>query len=481
MSLYIGVYLSPPRAFYLSISTKVIKLRNDVSMRTKPIMWSEEELTLLKDNYSTSTKEKLLELFPNRSYKSICGKAERLGMKKVGRLSVRYWTDEEVDIVKEFYSSEDEEFFKETLPSRTWSEIQNKASKLKIRKYKMNENHVRRENVTLNTFEEISEALSLYGHTLIDFYRLDGVKHVDIITNRGLKRRFRLNKIMEYGENIPYSPKNPKYTYSEAKEYIESFDYKLLTKENEYRTTNTMLQLECDKGHKWKNNFNTFLKGVRCEKCFHEKPQSTMTTIEDIERHMLNKDIKLVRVIEYKGLSSTVEYQCINNESHDIETDVVTNIYQRQYGCVACYFDKIRGENSPVWQGGITSLTRWARGRIDEWRKDSLKFHNYKCMISGSSENLIIHHIYPFHLILKETLKELDLPVKVTISEYTEDELISIKDLMLKKHYDYGIGACLTEELHNQFHSKYSRHYFTEEDFYEFLKLNNNEKESIAN
>lgn len=54
-------------------------------------------------------------------------------------------------------------------------------------------------------------------------------------------------------------------TYEYVKQYIESFNYKLLSKE--YINAHTKMTLICDKGHEYQVNFNNFKSGKRCPKC----------------------------------------------------------------------------------------------------------------------------------------------------------------------------------------------------------------------
>lgn len=446
----------------------------------KAVTWTEEELDLMKEKFSISSKEELLEMFYPRSYKSICGKAERMGMKKSGSLAITYWTKDEEDILKENYPYSDKYDFEMLLPNKKWSEIQNKASKMKVRKYNKIKDS-REPNIELQTFEEIEDALNLFGHKLLELYRNNEARHVKIITNRGLKRDFRLNKIMLYGANIPISPQNPKFIYDEVKEFIELNNYELLTTEEEYKTTNTTLYMKCNRGHEWKNNFNTFKNGVRCEKCYHEdRGKNSMLSEESIKELMSDKGIELLYFSEYKGYNSKVAYKCLTDESHSIEEDYFSNINKRKSGCLQCALKLKSGESSPNWKGGITTITNWTRGRINSWVVDSLKHSEYKCEITGTTENLEVHHHYPFHKILKETLSELNIDVFYDISKYSEIELDSIKELILKKHYEYGLGKVITEKLHTEFHREFGKIDFTPEDYEKFklnLLSNNREKE----
>ena len=57
-----------------------------------------------------------------------------------------------------------------------------------------------------------------------------------------------------------------KLTYEFVKNYIESFNYKLLSKE--YINSRTKLYIQCDKGHKYQSTHNNFWRKRRCPECY---------------------------------------------------------------------------------------------------------------------------------------------------------------------------------------------------------------------
>ena len=57
-----------------------------------------------------------------------------------------------------------------------------------------------------------------------------------------------------------------KFTYEYVKSYIESFDYVLLSKA--YTNNQTKLLIRCSLGHEYKATFNKFKQGGRCSVCF---------------------------------------------------------------------------------------------------------------------------------------------------------------------------------------------------------------------
>ena len=151
-------------------------------------------------------------------------------------------------------------------------------------------------------------------------------------------------------------------------------------------------------------------------------------------------------------------------------------------GCynIACR----QGENSPKWKGGITPLSKYLRGVVSEWKDDTRRMYGSKCDITGYETNLV-HHLYPLSFIIEETLDALKIDIRDSISCYNREELDRIKEKCLEVHYKYGLGVCLIEELHKEFHSIYGYGDNTPEQYYEFKnnklsELNREELESAS-
>lgn len=104
-----------------------------------------------------------------------------------------------------------------------------------------------------------------------------------------------------------------KLTYQEVKDYIESFDYKLLSKE--YIDNKTKLQLQCPKGHIIEIRYNDFKKGVRCKMCssnYHPK-----FTYEYVKEYIENENYELLSK-EYINANSNITVVCPHG--HRFET-----------------------------------------------------------------------------------------------------------------------------------------------------------------
>lgn len=91
-----------------------------------------------------------------------------------------------------------------------------------------------------------------------------------------------------------------KHSYSYVKEYIESFNYKLLS--DEYIGVNEKLNIMCDQGHKYKASFHKFKNGKRrCPICKGIKSSKA-------QRKDFKDVVELFKKHDYKVLSCEDEF-----------------------------------------------------------------------------------------------------------------------------------------------------------------------------
>lgn len=126
-----------------------------------------------------------------------------------------------------------------------------------------------------------------------------------------------------------------------------------------------------------------------------------------------------------------------------------------------------RLENHHLWQGGITSLNDHLRTYTYEWRDVHLKDSGYICFISEKhSHDLQVHHAKPFNILRDEVLEELGYKKCDKVSDYTNEQISEIGELIREKHNDIK-GYTIDRKLHALFHSIYGWR-TTEEQLLEF-------------
>ncbi|MCK5016494.1 MAG: hypothetical protein KAS32_05410 [Candidatus Peribacteraceae bacterium] len=110
---------------YQAIKKRVRRL-GLVSLRS---YWSEEEINLLKDIYSKKSLEEIVILFPNRTESSISSKASELGITKSG------WSKEDIVLLQDnYYSLSEEELVVLFKGKYSYGAIKRKCSFLGIKK-----------------------------------------------------------------------------------------------------------------------------------------------------------------------------------------------------------------------------------------------------------------------------------------------------------------------------------------------------------
>lgn len=125
------------------------------------------------------------------------------------------------------------------------------------------------------------------------------------------------------------------------------------------------------------------------------------------------------------------------------------------------------GSLNPNWNEGISELYSFLRRNIKQWKQDSMKKCNYKCVLTGGKFH-VIHHVYAFESLMDETLEELNMPIHARIKNYSDDELMSILNRCLEKHYEHPLGVCLSEKYHKLYHQEYGYRNSRPEYFEEF-------------
>jgi hypothetical protein len=113
------------------------------------------------------------------------------------------------------------------------------------------------------------------------------------------------------------------------------------------------------------------------------------------------------------------------------------------------------------------NIDDFIRHRNYEWKKESMKNCNYKCVITGSTD-FEVHHTYSFNLILKEAMLD-DEWINKNFADYTIDELNYNLSIFLQYQSKYPLGVCLSIDMHRKFHSIYGNRINTPEQWKEFF------------
>jgi hypothetical protein len=258
--------------------------------------------------------------------------------------------------------------------------------------------------------------------------------------------------------------------YDYVKNYIEiesNSGCKLLSKN--YTNNTTLLHIQCKCRNDFYDTFAHFRESnssKACEICSNKIKWDIVKMQKWCDKNAKGYKVLDVFRRDIKLNNLYVKIKC-PNQLHKAYIVSWNNFYSQNKRCRECYLESNVGENHPNWNGGITELTHYIRGYLEQWREDSMKICRYKCVITGRPFTHI-HHLYGFGMILEETLKALNMPSYENISKYSSQELKDIVDKCIEIHYKYPLGVCLCKELHVLFHNIYGRKNNIPEQFEEF-------------
>lgn len=132
------------------------------------------------------------------------------------------------------------------------------------------------------------------------------------------------------------------------------------------------------------------------------------------------------------------------------------------------HINPLKGSDNGRWSGGITNLYQFLRENIIEWKERSMRYCNYKCIITGDYFDNI-HHLTSFKDIVYEAMKELNLKVNQNVSDYSEELRKDLINKINELHIKYGYGLCLSKDIHTLYHKNYGYTKFTKESFIDFI------------
>lgn len=234
-----------------------------------------------------------------------------------------------------------------------------------------------------------------------------------------------------------------------------------------------LLEYICTKhSHKgiMNGSWSNIINQIGCGYCGHEEGAKKQRLQYEEVKELFNSKgfILLTPKEEYVHTKSLLSYRCKKHPEDLLENSADGIRYIK--GCRKCYVERNRGENSYNWKGGLTILKDFLRGHIKEWRKNSLKSCNYKCVITGKPAE-VIHHLYSFNFLMDIVFEKLQLDIHSYPGDYKEEEQNLLAEMIKQVHYEYGLGVALTREMHILFHKRYGSEYNTPSQFEEFKQL----------
>ena len=179
------------------------------------------------------------------------------------------------------------------------------------------------------SYEEVKEKIEKEGYKLLsNAYKNNQTK---LLLRCPFGHEFKMRYAnFQQGQRCPYCQKCVKLTYEEVKEYIESFRYKLLSKE--YINNLEKLDIMCPEGHEFKMCYSNFQQGRRCTKCkghYNYNYNEVKIYIESFGYKLLST--------EYKNNHTKLDIMCENGHIFKMDYGHFKNRGQR---CTICNISK---------------------------------------------------------------------------------------------------------------------------------------------
>lgn len=289
-----------------------------------------------------------------------------------------------------------------------------------------------------------------------------------IESEEGYLFKTHLNGIIR-GNNFNYFDSRNPYTIKNINLWILLNNRKLMLIDNKFISAKYKMRFKCLICNDiFESNWNNIKSGKGCRKCSYVRRGNNRKKYDTLSiKTQLKTITPFIEILgEYVSYHTPISCKCLK---HDVEWEASWANLKKGKGCVKCGLEKNIKENHFNWKGGITPLHNHLRWTIKDWKVASFKKYNSTCDITGlKSDSNIIHHLYGFEYIIKETLNMLNLPLHNDINGYTTDELNSIESLCLKLHFKYGLGVCLTNDIHKEFHHLYGYGQNTPTQYCEF-------------
>ena len=245
-----------------------------------------------------------------------------------------------------------------------------------------------------------------------------------------------------------------------------------------------------------KNKANGFYEiTIQCNNCGNITSQGTDCILRRNYkckyckgRHISEKEAKEIikeksngniEIVKYNGWTQNGELLCLkHNNCYKVNT-IKSASTQKFLGCAECNRENKSGENNWAWKGGASLVSNYFRGCIFAWIGKSYAAYNNCSVITGNTDNLVIHHcLFSFYQVVEDVLKENNINYEFTnkaIKDFysgdkDENLLRILGEQIRKRHFALGWGVPIENNLHNEFHSKYGKINNTPEQFIEFAK-----------
>lgn len=205
-------------------------------------------------------------------------------------------------------------------------------------------------------------------------------------------------------------------------------------------------------------------------KCYYENQQKLRTTkvcpscgTHYVAKHSNQKYC----CVDCRDKSMQSRIECVCDQcGAPIKRKTSEIIRSKNHFCsLECKFEFIKSEEIGQVNAG---LNKYMRGRLNSWRNRIIKENGNKCCLTGTREQLEVHHCRSFNLIIEETIAELEIEIRERIDDYAKDELKEFEETFMRIQEGYREYVCVNSDVHHLFHKIYGFGNNTIEQWNEF-------------
>lgn len=196
------------------------------------------------------------------------------------------------------------------------------------------------------SYEEVKEYIESFGYKLLSKEYIGSQTKLLIQCDKNHKpyettfNNFKGSKNRN-GRRCPYCANEHKgdyhkHNYEYVKDYIESFEYKLLS--TEYKNNRIKLDIVCSKGHKFEMTFDSFEQGFRCPICKGiNNAERCKLDYEEVKKYIESFNYKLIST-EYINNRTKLDVVCPNGHKSKMNYD------RFKQGCRCSICNESKGE-----------------------------------------------------------------------------------------------------------------------------------------
>lgn len=238
-------------------------------------------------------------------------------------------------------------------------------------------------------------------------------------------------------------------------------NYEFITK---YKNYHSKIKVRHMCGYEWETHPVTLLKTEVCPNCFGRKGVEYDEVINEIKKLKSEHVVLITSKEDFKNGSHFI----LGCTKHNIEWNSdMSHLKRNVYGCTKCATEARIGEGNHAWNGGVSKIHKYLRRNITQWKLDSAKACNYKCVLTGEKFD-DIHHRHAFPHIVDEVFLNLGFDKLSNIGDYSQSQIEKLNEELENVHSKYGLGLCLKEGVHLLFHKTYGFGGNTVEQWNEF-------------